>query len=123
MGSADKGSDAGTQSPVGWIQSGHAHQRIELRSVPPVLYTGPVMSCLFCKIIAGIIPSNALYQDEQCYAFADINPQASTHVLVVPRKHIGSLAETSEDDKDLLGHLVSAAAEIARNKGLAKGYR
>ncbi len=81
------------------------------------------MSCLFCKIIAGIIPSNALYQDEQCYAFADINPQASTHVLVVPRKHIGSLAETSEDDKDLLGHLVSAAAEIARNKGLAKGYR
>ena len=81
------------------------------------------MSCLFCKIIEGSIPSKALYQDELCYAFADINPQASTHVLVVPRQHIASLAETGESDRALLGHLVGAAAEIARAKGLSKGYR
>jgi histidine triad (HIT) family protein len=81
------------------------------------------MSCLFCKIIDGSIPSKAIYQDEHCYAFADINPQASTHLLVVPREHIGSLAETEESDTELLGHLLVAAAQIARNHGLSKGYR
>ena len=81
------------------------------------------MSCIFCKIIEGSIPSKALYQDELCYAFSDINPQASTHVLILPRQHIGSLADTGGGDKALLGHLLSAAAEIARTKGLAKGYR
>ena len=81
------------------------------------------MSCLFCKIIDGSIPSKALYQDEHCYAFADINPQASTHLLVVPRRHIDSLADADEGDRALLGHLLSAAAEIARRRGLSRGYR
>jgi histidine triad (HIT) family protein len=81
------------------------------------------MSCLFCKIIDGSIPSTAVYQDEQCYAFADLHPQAPAHVLVVPRKHIASLADSSEEDHALLGHLLWAAAQIARAKGLAKGYR
>ena len=81
------------------------------------------MSCLFCKIVDGSIPSTAVYQDEQCYAFADIHPQAPVHVLVVPREHIASLAEVGEDHPALLGHLLWAAAEIARGKGLAKGYR
>jgi histidine triad (HIT) family protein len=81
------------------------------------------MSCLFCKIIDGSIPSTAVYQDEHCYAFADIHPQAPVHVLIVPREHIASLAEGNEEDKPLLGHLVSVAAEIARAKGLGKGYR
>lgn len=81
------------------------------------------MSCLFCKIVDGSIPSKAVYQDEQCYAFADINPQAPVHVLVVPRQHIASLAEAGKEHPALLGHLLWAAAEIARSKGLTKGYR
>ncbi len=81
------------------------------------------MSCLFCKIVDGSIPSTAIYQDSDCYAFADIGPQAPTHVLVVPRRHIASLADTSPADAALLGHLVSVAAQIAREKALARGYR
>jgi histidine triad (HIT) family protein len=81
------------------------------------------MSCLFCKIVDRSVPSTAIYEDELCYAFADIHPQAPVHVLVAPRAHIGSLAETGRDDRALLGHLLWAASEIARAKGLAKGYR
>jgi histidine triad (HIT) family protein len=81
------------------------------------------MSCLFCKIASGEIPSAAIYQDERVYAFADINPKAPVHVLIVPREHIDSLAETTPEQNALLGHLMSVAAEIARKKGLAKGYR
>ena len=81
------------------------------------------MSCLFCKIIDGSIPSAVVYQDERCYAFSDISPQAPVHILVVPKRHIESLAETSADDPELLGHLVWVVTEIARQKGLANGYR
>jgi len=81
------------------------------------------MSCLFCKIVDGSIPSTAVYQDEHCYAFAYIHPQAPVHVLIVPRQHIASLADVNEADKPLLGHLASVAAQIARAKGLSKGYR
>jgi len=81
------------------------------------------MSCLFCKIIDGTIPSTPVYQDDECYAFADIHPQAPVHVLIAPRQHIVSLAETDSDDKELVGHLIWAATEIARAKGLSKGYR
>ncbi len=81
------------------------------------------MSCLFCSIVAGSIPSTAVYQDEQCYAFADITPKAPTHLLIVPRQHIVSLSEAGADHPALLGHLLWVAAEIARSKGLSKGYR
>jgi histidine triad (HIT) family protein len=81
------------------------------------------MSCLFCKIVDGSIPSTPVYQDELCYAFADINPQAPVHLLIVPRRHIASLAETDTRNRPLLGHLLGVAAEIARAKGLPKGYR
>jgi histidine triad (HIT) family protein len=81
------------------------------------------MSCLFCKIIEGKIPSTSVFQDDLGYAFADINPQAPVHVLIVPREHISSLSETDERKNALLGHLLLAAAEIARTKGLGKGYR
>jgi histidine triad (HIT) family protein len=81
------------------------------------------MSCLFCKIVEGEIPSTAVYQDDIAYAFADIHPQAPVHVLIVPREHIGSLADTDEKSRAVLGQLLSAAAAIARTKGLAKGYR
>ena len=81
------------------------------------------MSCLFCKIIEGAIPSTAVYQDEQCYAFADINPKAPAHILIAPRKHLDSLASAQEEDSLLLGHLLRIASEIARTRGLHKGYR
>ena len=81
------------------------------------------MSCLFCQIIDGSIPSTAVYADEQCYAFADIHPQAPVHVLIVPRAHIASLAQTGAEDKAMLGHLMATAAGIARDKGLGAGYR
>ncbi|MGA3049847.1 MAG: histidine triad nucleotide-binding protein [Terracidiphilus sp.] len=81
------------------------------------------MSCLFCKIIEGSIPSTPVYQDDQCYAFADIHPQSPVHILIVPRKHIASLADASEADKPLLGHLSWVASKIARDKALGKGYR
>jgi histidine triad (HIT) family protein len=81
------------------------------------------MSCLFCKIVNGTIPSTAIYQDELCYAFADIHPQAPVHVLVAPRKHINSLSETKSEDCPILGHLLWVATQIAESKGLAKGYR
>jgi histidine triad (HIT) family protein len=81
------------------------------------------MSCLFCKIIEGKIPSTAVHQDELSFAFADINPKAPVHVLIAPREHISSLAEANADKRELLGHLLLTAREIARKKGLGKGYR
>jgi histidine triad (HIT) family protein len=81
------------------------------------------MNCLFCKIIDGSIPSTRIYEDELCIAFSDIHPQAPVHLLVVPRKHVGSLAEATSEDAPLLGHLLAKAAEIAAQKGMAKGYR
>ena len=81
------------------------------------------MSCLFCRIIEGTVPAKSVYEDEQCFAFRDIDPQAPVHVLVIPRKHIASLAEAQKSDEDLMGHLLWAAAEVARLQGLANGYR
>jgi histidine triad (HIT) family protein len=79
--------------------------------------------CLFCRIVAGSIPAKRVDEDELCLAFADINPQAPTHVLVIPKEHIASTAHAEETHAPLLGHLVAKAAEIARTAGLAKGYR
>lgn len=81
------------------------------------------MNCLFCKIIDGSIPSSRVYEDEECIAFADIHPQAPVHLLVVPREHIGSLAEAGVNHAAMLGNLLRATAEIARQKGLTGGYR
>jgi histidine triad (HIT) family protein len=81
------------------------------------------MSCLFCRIIDGSIPSTAVYQDKECYAFADITPQAPTHVLIVPREHIASLADVGTHHAALPGHLLWVAAEIARSERLGQGYR
>lgn len=80
--------------------------------------------CLFCKIVAGTIPAKLVYEDDRAVAFRDINPQAPTHALVIPRSHIASLAEASEDDESLLGHLLRVAARVAREEGHAEaGYR
>lgn len=81
------------------------------------------MACLFCKIIAGEIPSKKVFEDDLTYAFRDINPQAPTHILVVPRKHIQSLAEAGAEDQGLLGYLHLTAGRIAHSEGLASGFR
>jgi histidine triad (HIT) family protein len=81
-------------------------------------------SCLFCKIIAGEIPGNFVHQDERCVVIRDINPQAPTHVLVVPREHIESLDDASQKDEALLGHLLRVAARVANDEGHGEsGYR
>lgn len=80
--------------------------------------------CLFCKILAGTIPANRVYEDELCIAFPDINPQAPTHLLLVPKQHIASLAQaTGTACEPMLGCLLSAAADLARTQKLDKGYR
>ena len=88
-----------------------------------VACTIQAMSCLFCKIAAGEIPARIVYEDAACLAFADIHPQAPTHLLVIPREHIQSLEQTKQEHGPLLGALMSAAATVARQAGLAKGYR
>lgn len=80
--------------------------------------------CLFCKIIAGRIPGTIIHQNEHMVVLKDINPQAPTHVLVVPRRHIGSLNDLQDADDRLVGEMVRTAAEIARKNGHADGgYR
>ncbi len=74
--------------------------------------------CLFCKIAAGEIPSKKVFGDDRVYAFHDIAPKAPTHVLVIPRKHIGRLAEAGPGDELLIGEVVARAASIARELGL-----
>ena len=82
------------------------------------------MDCIFCRIINGEIQSDILYQDEEVIAIRDINPQAPTHLLVLPKSHIASLAQLGADQKPLLGHLVHVANELAKREGVSdKGYR
>jgi histidine triad (HIT) family protein len=80
--------------------------------------------CIFCKIVAGEIPSTSVFEDEVCTAFNDLHPQAPTHILIIPRDHVDSLDKARLEDKETLGHLLLTAAEIAREKGFAEnGYR
>jgi histidine triad (HIT) family protein len=83
----------------------------------------PENDCLFCRIIAGDVPSNMVLQDDLAIAIRDVNPQAPTHVLVIPREHIESLDDASQKDEALLGHLLRMAARTANQEGLAEGYR
>lgn len=80
--------------------------------------------CIFCKIVDGSIPSDKVFEDDKCFAFNDITPQAPTHILIVPREHVDSLDKASDNHSEILGHLLLTAAEIARAKGFAdNGYR
>ena len=80
--------------------------------------------CLFCKIAAGDIPSNKLFEDDQLLAFYDIDPQAPVHFLVIPKKHIDSAAVLTEDDAALPGHIYAVIAQLAARLGIAEnGYR
>ncbi len=80
--------------------------------------------CLFCKILAGDIPAEIVYESETAIAFRDINPKAPTHVLIIPRRHIPTINEISADDHEIVGSLYSAAREIAATEGFSDaGYR
>lgn len=80
--------------------------------------------CLFCKILAGEIPSTEVVSSEGTYAFRDINPGAPTHVLVIPRRHIESAATLTDDDGDTLAEMIGTAQDVARKEGIAdSGYR
>ena len=81
-------------------------------------------NCLFCKIIAGEIPGDFVHQDERCVVIRDINPQAPSHVLVIPREHLESLDDASQKDESLLGHLLRVGARVANDLGHGEdGYR
>ena len=79
--------------------------------------------CIFCKIANHVIESNYAYEDDMITAFYDLEPQAPVHVLIVPKKHIGSLDDTTEEDKEVLAHIMLKIKEIAAKEGLEKGYR
>ena len=80
--------------------------------------------CLFCKIIKGEIPSTKVYEDEYVYAFKDIEPVAPIHILVVPKKHIETLLDVSEEDKDLISYIYQTINKIAKENGFAEsGFR
>lgn len=81
------------------------------------------MDCLFCKIIAGEIPSKKLYEDDVCYAFHDIEPQAPVHFLVIPKAHIASADEISADNCAAVGHVFQVIAKLAGELNLTGGYR
>jgi histidine triad (HIT) family protein len=81
-------------------------------------------NCLFCRIVAGEVPAEVIYQDERSLVFRDINPQAPVHVLIIPRDHMESLDEASQRDEATLGHLLRVAARVANEQGLSEsGYR
>lgn len=80
--------------------------------------------CIFCKIIRGEMPATVVYKDKQVMAFRDIHPVAPTHILVVPNKHITSTNEVSEQDEQLLGHMMTVVKPIADEEGITEsGYR
>ncbi len=81
-------------------------------------------NCLFCRIIARQMPGKIVYEDDTAVAIEDIHPQAPVHLLILPRKHLPSLTEAMTEDENLLGHLFTVAAQLARERGLeTKGYR
>ena len=80
-------------------------------------------NCLFCKIIAGDIPSAKVYEDENVFAFRDINPQAPVHILVVPKEHIACANDIDSSNSAVVAHVFEGIAKIARAEGLDKGYR
>ena len=80
-------------------------------------------NCLFCKIAAGVIPSTRVYEDETVLAFRDIAPQAPTHILVIPKAHIGSVAEINAENAQVVAHIFEVIPAIAKAENLENGYR
>ena len=81
------------------------------------------MDCLFCKIVAGEIPSTKVYEDETVLAFRDISPMAPTHILVIPKAHLDSVAQVNAENSAVIAHIFEVIAQIAQQEGLLDGYR
>lgn len=81
------------------------------------------MDCLFCKIIAGEIPSTKVYEDDKVLAFRDIAPKAPTHILVIPKTHIAGVDEITPENSAIISHIFEVIAKIAKDEGLDGGYR
>ncbi len=81
------------------------------------------MDCIFCKIIAGDIPSTKVYEDDLVYAFRDINPQAPTHILVIPKAHIAGVGDITAENSAVVAHIFEVIPQIAKAEGLTGGYR
>ena len=79
--------------------------------------------CLFCKIVAGDIPSSKVYEDESVYAFRDINPMAPVHILVIPKLHLESVNAVNTANSAVLSHIFEVIPQIAKSEGLENGYR
>ena len=79
--------------------------------------------CLFCKIVAGVIPSTKVYEDETVFAFRDIAPQAPTHILVIPKAHLSSVNDITADNSAVVAHIFEVIPQIAKAEGLEGGYR
>lgn len=84
----------------------------------------PDPDCVFCRIVSGDLPGEIIHEDDLSVAFRDVNPQAPVHVLVVPRRHVESVEALTDEDRDLVGHLLLVARRVAREEGLSdEGYR
>ena len=81
------------------------------------------MNCLFCKIVAGDIPSTKVYEDETIFAFKDINPQAPVHVLVIPKAHVASVDAITSENSGVVAHIFEMIPKIAKSCGIENGYR
>lgn len=81
------------------------------------------MDCLFCRMISGEIPTKKVYEDEETFVFEDIKPQAPTHVLIIPKRHIVDVKEAKKEDAEIIGKLHLVAAKIARDRKIENGYR
>ena len=79
--------------------------------------------CLFCKIVAGVIPSTKVYEDETVFAFRDIAPQAPTHILVIPKQHMASVNDVTAENSAVVAHIFEVIPQIAKAEGLVNGYR
>ena len=82
-----------------------------------------VENCLFCRIVKGEIPSRKIYEDDEIYAFHDINPVAPVHFMIIPKQHVASLMETDMRHQMVLGHILAKANELAVSQGLTEGFR
>ena len=81
------------------------------------------MDCLFCKIIEGKIPARKVFEDDKVFVFEDINPQAPTHVLIIPKRHFAGLDTATEADAEIIGYMHLVAARLGRERGIEDGYR
>lgn len=108
------------------LPTGNGRPRKPFRGAPAAGKPEIMSDCLFCKIRDGLIPAKVVYRDDVCVAFEDINPQAPTHVLFIPHKHIPTVNDITAEDRELVGHLFTAAAKVAQERGHADpsdGYR